>query len=95
MIQAIKNAPVDDEDETHSLSIRKAPKFAGSVEHGLNLLNARIRTGRLKVVKGPVKALITEASGYHYGEKGKPIGADHAIDALRYMVSGLFGINKS
>lgn len=63
---------------------------------GIAAVAQRLRTGRLKVHRSCVD-LIAEANTYRYPtEEEKKIvgenpikGADHALDALRYMVSGI------
>ena len=82
-------------DSGPSINVRSAIKGAGSIEYGIDLLTHRIKTGKLKIVRGVVKSLIQEADRYRYdvdddGEgKGKLKGADHALDALRYLITGL------
>jgi len=70
---------------------------------GIEAVNARILTDRLKVCKGITPranpALIIEGYGYRYpekdgvyrGDKPDPNCEDHAMDALRYMVMGIDG----
>lgn len=68
-----------------------------AIEAGIDALNARILTGRLKVLKNRCPAVFAEAESYAYPEKDEiTIGnlpeknqADHALDALRYMVAGI------
>jgi len=60
------------------------------VSLGLEAVNARIRTGRLKVAKR-CKRLIEEFELYHWMEgKDKPFKEDdHGMDALRYLILGI------
>lgn len=61
---------------------------------GLDMVNARIYTGRLKI-HPKCRALISEMGEYRYPEKDdeiiatEPIGEHHSIDCLRYMVSSI------
>lgn len=69
--------------------------------HGIDLVSARIASGRLKVIRNEqTKWLIREAAMYCYDTEkqtalghykdANPIGADdHAMDALRYLIVGL------
>lgn len=77
----------------HGLKART--KKVPLIETGVSLVDARLRTGFLKVYD-TCGHLIDEASHYQrradrdgqYGEK--PVGKrDHAVDALRYLVTGL------
>ena len=60
---------------------------------GIDQVTERIRTGRLKIVRERCRDLIRELSNYHYDElklEETPVKeADHACDALRYLVVGL------
>lgn len=60
------------------------------LQHGIDLVTQRIRTGRLKV-KGTCGNLITEAGIYRYDkETEKPEDRDnHALAALRYLIVSL------
>jgi hypothetical protein len=56
---------------------------------GIDKVNERIRTGRLKVSRRCIN-LIREAGGYVFDKDGDPVDVDnHACDALRYLVVGL------
>jgi len=72
-----------------------AKKGAGSVEYGIDLVTARIHTGRLKLIKGAVLAMLAEADEYRYDVSEEDSssnvirGADHSLDALRYLVSAI------
>ena len=77
---------------------RPCKKGTGSIEEGINLVHQRIRRGGLKIVRLNEKVLcpqlLAEAETYHYPTKDeestgdKPVGeGDHALDALRYLVS--------
>ena len=62
------------------------------LQMGIDRVNQRIRTGRLKIFSG-CKAVRREAGIYHYDEaklSETPVDADnHALSALRYMVVGV------
>jgi len=66
-------------------------------ELGISMVQSRIRTGRIKVLKANCPNLKIEAADYRYpmvdGEvvSTTPIdnNRDHALDALRYLVSGI------
>src|SRR5439155_27379335 len=68
---------------------------ANEIRPGIAAVNARLQTGRLKVLKGSCPNLMNESRLYRYptGEEGvgdseSPIDADnHALAALRYLVS--------
>ena len=83
------------EDEGPSLNCRPAKKGAGSVEGGIDLVSARIQTGKLKLIKGTTPNLLIEAESYRYEvdednpSSNKIVGADHALDALRYLVMSI------
>ena len=78
-------------------AVRKANNQAGSIASGIDLVTARIRTGRLKIIKDSVKGLIHESELYRYstGEDEEAHGDtpkdanNHAMDALRYLVMGI------
>ena len=61
---------------------------------GIGAVTARVRTGRLKVVRSACANLIHEAQIYRHrvledggADRGKPFdGDDHAMDALRYLI---------
>ena len=60
------------------------------VNAGIERVNERIRTGRLKIFRS-CKNLIDEFETYHWQEgKDKPFKeGDHCMDSLRYLVMGL------
>lgn len=68
---------------------------ANEIRPGIAAVNARLQTGRLKVLKGSCPNLLNEAQLYRYpsgdegvGDSESPIDADnHALAALRYLVS--------
>lgn len=83
----------------NNIDARKANKKrigrTGSIEVGISLIQSRIRTGRLKIVKGETPNLKMEAGKYRYPMVdgvvvgNLPIDKDnHLMDALRYLVSG-------
>jgi hypothetical protein len=100
-ISVLRNYRISSEDKCPSLDTRKCYKGAGSVNFSIGLLNSRIRTGRLKIIKSAVKALPHELSIFSYdtdkdGEaKEKTTGADHAISAARYLCQLLYRRYKS
>ena len=81
--------------------VRRAPKFtkgqaSSAILNGILAVNNRIASNRLKIVKSRCPAVIAEAETYIFPEKNeeiigdKPLDRDnHALDALRYMISGL------
>ena len=78
-------------DDGPSLNCRPAKKGAGSVEYGIDLLSARIQTGKLKQIRGTTPNLLIESESYRYeidednSSSNKIVGADHALDAIRYL----------
>lgn len=78
-------------------TVRKANNQSGAIASGIDLVTARIRTGRLKIIKDSVKGLIGESElyRYHTGEDEEAHGDvprdehNHAMDALRYLVMGI------
>jgi hypothetical protein len=66
-----------------------------SLRHGIALVTARLRTGRLKIVAGACPNLLAEARLYRYPTAAErqllgenPIDAhNHALAALRYLVT--------
>jgi hypothetical protein len=74
-------------------------KGINDIPAGIAAVTARLRTGRLKVHRGNCVNLLEEAKLYRYpqtvrGEDASetPIkGHDHALDALRYLVSRIDG----
>jgi hypothetical protein len=65
------------------------------VQLGIMAVRSRLATGRLRVLAGACPKLLFEASLYRYEEAAGrrtelPVGEnDHALDALRYLVSRL------
>ncbi len=92
-IQELRNAGHDVVPCVH-LSVRggagtpRTPVLAG-----IDQVTERMRTGRLKIVRGACKSLLKELALYHYDEDKRseePIKEDdHACDALRYLVVGM------
>lgn len=84
-----------EDDYLPALNAKPAKKGAGSVDYGIDLVNARIATGKLKIVEGTVTALLEESDYYRYevDEDGNgsatPKGECHALDALRYLILGI------
>ena len=82
----------------HGLDVIKAPNSAGSIETGIELVRATMRSGKLKIYQptegeGTCPGLIKELRMYAYAvENDKPYGNkpvdkhSHAPDALRYLV---------
>lgn len=73
---------------------RQIKKFAGSIEVGIDQVTARIRTGRLKIIKDTCERLLEEAQEYRYPSPDEhlgtnPVGHDHCCDALRYVVMSI------
>lgn len=73
--------------------VRRAYK---NIIAGIDAVNSRIYSGRLKILKNCCPALLAEGGMYRYPEKDeivmgdKPVDEDnHAMDALRYLISGL------
>ena len=71
------------------------PPAGRGIDAGIAVVESRLLTGRLKVDPQCVN-LLSEATEYRYGVRtgGNPgprafLGRDHALDALRYLVSGL------
>jgi hypothetical protein len=69
----------------------KVRRADNQVTPGLAAVRARVETGTLKVVQGCCPNLLAEAALYRYdpdSKSEKPIKEyDHALDALRYVVS--------
>lgn len=67
------------------------------VTSGISRVNARLRTGRLKFVRGACPHLVDELATYRYKQDTlteeffeEPVKAnDHAADALRYLITGV------
>lgn len=71
-------------------------KAKKDIKAGIDAVNARMYSGRLKIIKESCPALIAELGSYRFPEEDemiigdKPIDEDnHACDALRYMVAGI------
>ncbi|MBK9284987.1 MAG: hypothetical protein IPM51_11830 [Sphingobacteriaceae bacterium] len=63
---------------------------------GINAVNHRIYTDRLKIVSNRCKAVVAESEMYKYPDEEDKMGGDvpiddfnHAMDALRYMIMGI------
>ena len=63
---------------------------------GIAAVQARIQSGALRILEGACPNLIAEAGMYRYDDAPQeqwveqPIGEyDHALDALRYLISRL------
>ncbi len=60
---------------------------------GIDQVTERMRTNRLKIVRGACLPLLRELANYHYPEdktSEEPVkDDDHAADALRYLVVGM------
>lgn len=83
----------------NNIDARKANKKkvgrTDSIEVGISLVQARIRTGRLKIVRSQCPHLKEEGTKYRYAmQDGVAVGAvpidkwNHCCDALRYLVMG-------
>jgi hypothetical protein len=91
---ADQHGPADIQVLKHAgLTVRKGK---ADVVHGIAMVQARIRTGTLRIVEGACPNLISEAGLYRWddtrgeGRSEKPKdGYDHALDALRYLISRL------
>lgn len=74
--------------------VRSANK---AITPGIDAVNARINTGRLKIVVNCCPALVSEGETYSFPEDEETTGGenpnkecnDHAMDALRYMIMGI------
>lgn len=74
----------------------KCKKANKSIIAGIEAVNARINTGRLKVIKRLCPALEGEAEGYIFDIDEDDMGGEkpldennHACDSLRYMIAGI------
>jgi hypothetical protein len=85
---------------TANVFVRKADKRPGqhesSITLGISLVNARVRTKRLKIISGQCPNLRKESLRYRYPTAdGLPYGTvplkkdDDLMDALRYLVMGI------
>ena len=79
--------------KTHPyLPVIKAKKGPGSVDMGISIINADIRAGKLKFLRGPCAQLIDEMRLLSWDEDLRGIGRrtvkkgdnDHCADSLRY-----------
>jgi hypothetical protein len=73
---------------------RTVVKGNNEIRPGIAAVSARLEAGMLKVVEGACPNLLREADLYRYGDaQGEtPLDKDnHALAALRYLVSGLDG----
>jgi hypothetical protein len=68
---------------------------SNAIRAGIAAVSARMEDGTLKIVEGACSNLLWEAHLYRYGEEGGgevPIDEhNHALGALRYLISGLDG----
>jgi hypothetical protein len=61
-----------------------------SLRSGIAAVSARLQNGTLRVVEGSCPNLVAEAGLYRHGDEETPIKEhDHALDALRYLISRL------
>lgn len=74
-------------------SVTKADK---NILAGINAVNNRIYTEKIKIVENRCRALVAEAEMYKYPDEEDKSGGDkpidefnHAMDALRYLVMGV------
>lgn len=99
----IKNNPIrwycDPSEPSQIYRLRKGGhkvrKAIRSILTGIDAVNGRIRSGRLKV-NSNCRCLITESELYSFPEKDEEIVGDkpvdknnHAMDALRYLIMGI------
>lgn len=68
---------------------------SNAIRPGIAAVSARVENGTLKIVRGSCPHLLAEAQLYRYEEGGKGESPEdehnHALAALRYLVSGLDG----
>jgi hypothetical protein len=71
---------------------------SNAIRPGIAAVSARLENGTLKVVEGTCPNLLWEAHLYRYGEGGREGSAEapvdehnHALGALRYLISGIDG----
>jgi hypothetical protein len=86
------------ERETKELK-RAGLKIVDSINNrrmGMQAVNARIASGRLKILHNTCPNLLAEAAEYRFrereddrGSETDTLGSDHAVDALRYLVCKL------
>jgi hypothetical protein len=73
---------------------RKVLKGNNEIRPGIAAVTARLEAGMLKVVEGTCPNLLREADLYRYGDGHDETPLDehnHALAALRYLISGLDG----
>jgi phage terminase large subunit len=77
-------------------SCKPSRRVPGSIEYGIELVQARIANKTLKIVRGTVSALFEEAELYRYPDHDEEVFGDvpvddnnHACDALRYLCLGI------
>jgi PBSX family phage terminase large subunit len=93
--KAFRRYRLGNDDFGPGLNTKPAKKGSGSREYGIDLVTARIQTGKLRLLKGAVVAMLQEADEYRYDvseddQSSNVIkGADHALDALRYLVMSI------
>ncbi len=92
-IQELRNAGHDVIPCVH-LSVRGGAGTPRTpVLSGIDQVTERMRTGRLKIVRGSCRPLLRELALYHYPDdktSEEPVKEDdHACDALRYLVVGM------
>jgi len=78
------------------LYCKPCKKGSGSIERGINLVQSRIKSGRLKIIKGSCPSLLNESEMYRYPDHEETTYGDipvdehsHCMDALRYLIAGL------
>ena len=65
-----------------------------SIEPGISTVLNALTTDKLKIFNTCL-ATKKEFTAYQRNEKGKPVGADHAMDALRYLMMSGIKVAKS
>lgn len=94
-----ENAGGIEELHRKRINVREVVKGKGSIQSGIQMVREMLKRGNLKINKKCVN-LISEFEMYSYdddkterNEQENPIKAnDHALDALRYLVSSLLPI---
>jgi phage terminase large subunit len=76
----------------------KVIKAKKAIKVGIDAVNARILSGRLKILDNRCPAIAFESANYAYTDDEDDPGSDipidennHAMDALRYMIMGIDG----
>jgi len=68
-------------------------KALNAIRPGISAVQARLETGRLKVIRRACPNLLSEAQLYRWGDnnhKEEPVDDDnHALGALRYLIATL------